>query len=113
MKKTELIQKAAEYLSAEGYLIVKPSSNEHIDLITFGEDKNIPIFVTVFDATKVKVIPMNGFGYSKKAKAKAAQFIEAVKHYMSVYYFGDYRARCDAVYVEKDLISHGINVNRI
>ena len=112
MTKKELIQKAAAHLGKEGYL-VRTSPIMGIDLLMFGDDHNLPIFVAVFDASKVKSIPMNGFGYSQKAKEKAERFVGAARNWLKASAFGRIQTRCDAVYVNGDVISHGINVIHI
>lgn len=112
MTKTELIQKAATHLGKEGYL-VKTSPIMGIDLLMCGNDHNLPIFVAVFDASKVKSIPMNGFGYSQKAKEKAERFVGAARKWIKTFIFGRIQTRCDAVYVNGDVIFHGINVMKV
>ena len=112
MNKRELIQKAAQYLRGKGYHIGSILPNRHIDFIAFGEDKNKPIFVTVGDASKVQSIPMNGFGYSKRAKDKAAKFVAASKAWMNAHCPTE-RCEYDAVWVDGEVVSHGVNIKPI
>ena len=112
MSRKELVKKAADLLVKEGYHI-RTSSIKGIDLLMFGNDNNLPIFVAVFDASKVKSIPMNGFGYSKIAKEKAERFVTAAKNWLNAHVFGRIQTRCDAVYINGDSVSHGINVIHI
>lgn len=112
MSRKELVKKAADHLAKEGYH-VRTSPIKGIDLIMFGNDNNLPIFVAVFDASKVKSIPMNGFGYSKMAKAKAERFATAARNWLNAHTFDCIHRRCDAVYINGDFVSHGINVIHI
>ena len=112
MNKSELINKAAQYLRGKGYFVANGTPIKGIDLIAFGEDKNKPIFVTVGDASKVQSIPMNGFGYSKRAREKAAKFVAASKTWMDAHCFTK-RCEYDAVWVDGNVISHGVNINPI
>ena len=109
MKRKDLIEKAARYLRGKGYLIGRVSPLRGIDLLVFGEDKNKPIFVTVGDATKVRSIPLNGFGYSKRAKEKAARFLQAIKAWMSAHCL-DNRFGMDAVWVDEMSFSHALDI---
>ena len=112
MNKRELIQKAAQYLRGNGYFVGDVPLLNGIGLIAFGEDKNKPIFVTVGDASKVQSIPMNGFGYSKRAKDKAAKFVAASKAWMNAHCLTK-RCEYDSVWVDGEVISHGVNINPI
>ena len=111
-KKKELINKAAQYLRSKGYIVLSSSRRRYIDFIAFGEDKNKPIFVTVGDASKVKSIPMNGFGYSKRAKEKAKRFVDACDRWVETYCPAK-RFEYDSVWVDGDIVSHGVNINPI
>ena len=71
----------------------------------FREDKNKPIFVAVCDATKVRSIPLNGFGGSKRGREKAKRFGEAAKRWMETYCFGAVE-EYDVVWVGDSCISH-------
>jgi len=111
-KQKELINKAAQYLRGKGYFVANITPHKGLDLIVFGEDKNKPIFVTVGDASKVQSIPMNGFGYSKRAKDKAAKFVAASKAWMNAHCPTE-RCEYDAVWVDGEVVSHGVNINPI
>ena len=111
-KQKELINKAAQYLRGKGYLIGRIRPNCYIDIIAFGEDKNKPIFVAVGDASKVQSIPMNGFGYSKRAKDRAAKFVNSAKRWMDVYCLSKTH-EYDAVWVDGEVVSHGVNIKPI
>ena len=111
-KQKELINKAAQYLRGKGYFVGDVPPLMGIDLIAFGEDKNKPIFVTVGDASKVQSIPMNGFGYSKRARDKAAKFVAASKAWMDAHCLTK-RCEYDAVWVDGEVVSHGVNINPI
>lgn len=112
MDRKELIDKAAQHLRSKGYLIGSILPNRCIDIVAFGEDKNKPIFVTVGDASKVKSIPMNGFGYSKRAKEKAKRFVDACDRWVETYCPAK-RFEYDSVWVDGEVVSHGVNINPI
>jgi uncharacterized membrane protein len=111
-KQKELINKAAQYLRGKGYFVARVAPIKGLDLIVFGEDKNKPIFVAVGDASKVQSIPMNSFGYSKRAKDRAARFVAASKNWMNAYCFTK-RCEYDAVWVDGEVVSHGVNISPI
>ena len=112
MNHKELINQATRYLRGKGYFVGDVPPLKGIDLIAFGEDKNKPIFVAVGDASKVKSIPMNGFGYSKRAKEKAARFVAASKAWMNAHCPTE-RCEYDAVWVDGEVVSHGVNIKPI
>ena len=111
-KQKELINKAAQYLRGKGYIVTNGTTLKGLDLIVFGEDKNKPIFVAVGDASKVQSIPMNGFGYSKRAKDRAAKFVDSAKRWMDVYCLSKTH-EYDAVWVDGEVVSHGVNIKPI
>jgi len=112
MNHKELIDKATRYLRGKGYFVASVSPLRGLDLIVFGEDKNKPIFVAVGDASKVRSIPMNGFGYSKRAKEKAARFLAASRDWMNAHCFTQ-RCEYDSVWVDGEVVSHCVNINPI
>lgn len=109
MNRKDLIDKAARYLRSKGYLIGSILPNRCIDIVAFGEDKNKPIFVSVGDASKVKSIPMNGFGFSKRAKERAARFVDSAKTWVDVYCFVK-KYEFDSVWVDGDACHHMVNI---
>ena len=112
MDRNELILKAVRHLRSKGYIVFSPSPSRYIDFIAFGEDKNKPIFVTVGDASKVKSIPMNGFGCSKRAKERAKRFVDACNRWVETYCLAK-RFEYDAVWVGEDGCYHMVGIRPV
>lgn len=112
MDRKELIDKAARHLRSKGYLIGSILPNRYIDIVAFGEDKNKPIFVSVGDASKVKSIPMNGFGFSKRAKERAKRFVDACDRWVETFCLAK-RFEYDAVWVGEGYCSHLVGIRPV
>ena len=115
MDKKPLIDKATKMLDKLGYTLAFTLPKRGVDLIVFEKGKpNTAIFVAVMDGDKVRSIPMQGLGKSKKALARAAALRRGADLWiLETGWKGSYRF--DAVWVATKTapagISHNVNIN--